>query len=74
MGASILVAPRDGHDSGPEHVGSLTLDEELIDRAGFCSGEKAPVASVTSGARLGTNQLAGAGGGSGGHEWTGGRG
>ncbi len=36
------------------YVGSITIDEELIEKAGFWSGEKVLVVSNTSGARLET--------------------
>lgn len=38
----------------PEYVGSISVDEELMKKAGFWAGEKVLVASVTSGARLET--------------------
>lgn len=37
-----------------EYIGSITIDEELIEKAGFWSGEKVLVVSNTSGARLET--------------------
>ncbi len=36
------------------YVGSITIDEDLMERAGFWPGEKVLVASNTSGARLET--------------------
>jgi aspartate 1-decarboxylase len=42
-----------------EYVGSITIDEELIERAGFWPGEKVLVVSNTSGARLETYIVAG---------------
>ncbi|EKD46330.1 MAG: Aspartate 1-decarboxylase [uncultured bacterium] len=41
------------------YIGSITIDEDLIDRAGFWVGEKVLVASNTSGARLETYVIAG---------------
>lgn len=37
-----------------DYVGSITIDEELIELAGFMEGEKVLVTSNTSGARLET--------------------
>jgi aspartate 1-decarboxylase len=42
-----------------EYVGSITIDEELIDKAGFWPGEKVMVVSNTSGARLETYVIKG---------------
>jgi len=36
------------------YIGSITIDEELIEKAGFLPGEKVLVVSNTSGARLET--------------------
>jgi len=43
----------------PDYVGSITIDEQLIDKAGFWPGEKVLVVSNTSGARLETYVIAG---------------
>ena len=42
-----------------EYIGSITIDEDLIDRVGFWLGEKVLVVSNTSGARLETYVIAG---------------
>jgi aspartate 1-decarboxylase len=42
-----------------DYVGSITIDEELIDLAGFMEGEKVLVTSNTSGARLETYVIRG---------------
>jgi aspartate 1-decarboxylase len=42
-----------------DYVGSITIDEDLMDKAGFWSGEKVLVASNTSGARLETYVIPG---------------
>jgi aspartate 1-decarboxylase len=41
------------------YLGSITIDEELIDQAGFWPGEKVLVASNTTGARLETYVIVG---------------
>ena len=41
------------------YIGSITIDEDLIERAGFWSGEKVLVVSNTSGARLETYIISG---------------
>ena len=41
------------------YLGSITIDEELIEKAGFWPGEKVSVVSNTSGARLETYVIAG---------------
>jgi len=41
------------------YIGSITIDEELMEKAGFWPGEKVLVASNTSGARLETYVLIG---------------
>lgn len=41
------------------YVGSITIDEELMEKAGFWAGEKVQVVSNTSGARLETYAIAG---------------
>lgn len=43
----------------PEYVGSITIDEDLIERVGFWPGEKVLVVSNTSGARLETYVIVG---------------
>ena len=42
-----------------DYVGSLTVDQDLIERAGFWPGEKIQVVSNTSGVRLETYLIAG---------------
>lgn len=42
-----------------EYIGSITIDEELINKAGFWHGEKVLVVSNTSGARLETYVISG---------------
>ena len=42
-----------------EYIGSITIDEELIEKAGFWPGEKVLVVSNTSGARLETYIIVG---------------
>ena len=46
-------------ESNVEYIGSIKIDEELIEKAGFWNGEKVLVASVTSGARLETYVIPG---------------
>ena len=46
-------------DANIEYIGSITLDEDLIERAGLWVGEKVQVVSNTSGARLETYVLLG---------------
>lgn len=41
------------------YIGSITIDEDLINKAGFYSGEKVMVVSNTSGVRLETYIIAG---------------
>lgn len=41
------------------YIGSITIDEDLIDKAGLLPGEKVLVVSNTSGARLETYVIAG---------------
>ena len=45
--------------SNPDYVGSITVDEDLLDAVGMWVGEKVLVASVDSGQRLETYTLAG---------------
>jgi len=42
-----------------DYIGSITIDEELIEKAGFWPGEKVLVVSNTSGARLETYVIVG---------------
>ncbi|MEI6596976.1 MAG: aspartate 1-decarboxylase [bacterium] len=42
-----------------EYIGSITIDEELIEKVGFWPGEKVMVVSNTSGARLETYVIVG---------------
>jgi aspartate 1-decarboxylase len=42
-----------------EYLGSITIDEDLIEKAGFWPGEKVLVASNTTGARLETYVIVG---------------
>ena len=42
-----------------DYVGSITIDEDLIDRVGFWPGEKVLVVSNTTGERLETYVIAG---------------
>jgi aspartate 1-decarboxylase len=42
-----------------EYIGSITIDEELMDKAGLWAGEKVLVTSNTSGARLETYVIVG---------------
>ncbi len=46
-------------DANLEYVGSITIDEDLMEKAGLWAGEKVLVASNTSGARLETYILTG---------------
>jgi len=46
-------------DANVAYVGSITIDEELIERVGQWPGEKVLVVSNTSGARLETYVIAG---------------
>lgn len=41
------------------YIGSITIDSELLDKAGFVPGEKVLVASISSGARLETYIIVG---------------
>ncbi len=42
-----------------DYIGSITIDEELIEKAGFWPGKKVLVVSNTSGARLETYVIVG---------------
>lgn len=46
-------------DSNLSYIGSITIDEDLIEKAGFWHGEKVLVVSNTSGSRLETYIIAG---------------
>ena len=46
-------------EANVDYVGSITIDEELIEKAGFWPGEKVLVASNTTGARLETYVMLG---------------
>ena len=46
-------------ESNVEYIGSITIDQLLIEKAGFWPGEKVLVASNTSGARLETYVIPG---------------
>jgi aspartate 1-decarboxylase len=46
-------------DANIEYVGSITIDEELMEMTGLWPGEKVLVASNTSGARLETYVITG---------------
>ena len=46
-------------EANPDYVGSITIDQDLIDRVGLWLNEKVLVASNTSGARLETYVIAG---------------
>lgn len=46
-------------DADLSYIGSITIDEDLIERAGFWPGEKVLVVSNTSGARLETYIIVG---------------
>jgi aspartate 1-decarboxylase len=41
-------------EANVEYIGSITIDQDLIEKAGLISGEKVLVVSNTSGARLET--------------------
>jgi aspartate 1-decarboxylase len=42
-----------------DYVGSITIDEELLEKVGIWPGEKVLVASITSGTRVETYVIAG---------------
>ncbi|MCX6137579.1 MAG: aspartate 1-decarboxylase [Ignavibacteriales bacterium] len=46
-------------EANVEYVGSITIDEDLVDLVGFLPGEKVLVSSNTTGARLETYVLLG---------------
>ncbi len=39
-------------EANVEYVGSIAIDEDLLEKAGLWSGEKVLISSITSGARL----------------------
>jgi len=47
-------------DANVDYIGSITIDEDLIEKAGLWVGEKVQVVSNTSGARLETYVMLGA--------------
>lgn len=46
-------------DGNLNYIGSITIDKELIEKAGFVEGEKVLVVSNTTGARVETYIIAG---------------
>ena len=46
-------------DADLNYIGSITIDEELIDKAGLMAGEKVLVVDNTNGARLDTYVIVG---------------
>jgi len=46
-------------EANPDYIGSITIDRDLMERAGFLPEEKVLVVSLTSGARLETYIIAG---------------
>lgn len=46
-------------DADLNYIGSITIDQDLIEKAGFLIGERVLVVSNTSGARLETYVIAG---------------
>lgn len=46
-------------DADINYVGSITVDEELLERAGILPGERVDVVDINNGARLTTYALAG---------------
>jgi aspartate 1-decarboxylase len=46
-------------EANVDYVGSITIDEDLVEKAGFWPGEKVLVVSNTSGARLETYVIVG---------------
>lgn len=46
-------------EADPNYIGSITIDEDLLDAVGLWPGEKVLVASVDSGVRLETYTLRG---------------
>ncbi len=46
-------------EANPDYTGSITIDQSLMEKAGFLAGEKVLVASLSSGIRLETYMIAG---------------
>ena len=46
-------------EANPDYIGSITIDEDLLDAVGLWEGEKVLVASVDTGVRLETYNLKG---------------
>jgi len=46
-------------DANIEYIGSITIDRDLVEKAGFWAGEKVLVVSNTSGVRLETYLIVG---------------
>ena len=46
-------------EANPDYIGSITIDEDLLDAVGLWAGEKVLVASVDTGVRLETYTLRG---------------
>jgi len=46
-------------DADLDYIGSITIDQDLIDHAGLWEGEKVQIVSNTTGARLETYVIAG---------------
>jgi len=46
-------------EANVDYAGSIAIDEELIEKAGFWEGEKVLVSSITTGARLETYVIKG---------------
>ena len=46
-------------EANPDYTGSITIDQDLVEKAGFLPGEKVLVASLTSGVRLETYVILG---------------
>ena len=46
-------------EANPDYAGSITVDQDLLDKAGILVGEKVLVASLASGVRLETYMIAG---------------
>ena len=47
----------------PDYVGSITIDQDLMERVGFWAGERVMVVSATTGTRLETYVITGTRGG-----------
>lgn len=46
-------------EANPDYIGSVTIDEELVEKAGLLPGEKVLIASNKTGARLETYVICG---------------